>query len=167
MVGLLDIAPVVEPVIVGDVTIECRGISLKGIVSLIQRFPSLQTALLSATELGGPSATSDAGSLMTEAPDAIAAILVAGTGPGRSAGIVRQAEEDHAADLPVETQIDLLTAILKATMPNGLSPLVEKLTAMFGAVGSPNLQAIGFDASRPPRPNGVAPTNDSQLPLNV
>lgn len=124
MVGLVDIAPRSETVMVGDVAVPVSGVSARGVAYLLSKFPELRKLMS-----GGDDNTADA--LMKIAPDAIAAIIAAGIGkPG-------DAEEEAAADrLPLEPQTDLLAAILRLTLPRGIGPFAEKLTALMGSVGS-------------------------------
>ncbi|RWF44297.1 MAG: hypothetical protein EOS65_02665 [Mesorhizobium sp.] len=123
MVGLLDIAPLTETVPVGGAQIEVFGVSAKGVVSLLARFPEVRM-LMNGKEVG-------VDRLMQMGGDAIAAVIAAGVGlPGD------EEQEQIAARLPIEAQADLLAAIIKVTLPNGIGPFVEKLTALGAIVGS-------------------------------
>lgn len=117
MVGLLDIAPLTEKVSVGGATVEVSGVSASGIISLIARFPEFRL-LMTGKEV-------DVGSLIAMGGQAVAAIIAAGVGfPGD------EAQEAAAARLPLEAQTDILAAIIKVTLPNGIGPFFEKLTAL-------------------------------------
>jgi hypothetical protein len=132
MVGLVDIAPAVEKVDCGGARpIECYGVSARGVASLLGRFPELRK-MMSGGEVG-------ADDLMKMAPDAISAIIAAGVGkPG-------DPETEESADrLPIDTQIDLIAAILRLTMPKGVGPFVEKLASAMGS-----LNVDGQSASAP------------------
>lgn len=119
MVGLLDIAPVGEKVTIDGKEVECIGVSVKGLALLIMRFPELKGLL------NGNLAEFTADRLFQVAPDAIAAIIAAGTGtPGDDKA------EKIAASLPLETQYDLLAAIGRRTMPGGAGPFVERINAL-------------------------------------
>jgi hypothetical protein len=122
MASLLDIAPLTETVSVRGTDIPVTGVSAKGIAHIMARFPEVREMMVGREvsvdrliELGG---------------DAVGAIIAAGTGnPG---------DPDHeriAAGLLLEEQADLLAVILRVTLPKGVGPLVEKLTAMGGALG--------------------------------
>lgn len=122
MASLLDIAPLTETVSVRGTDIPVTGVSAKGIAHIMARFPEVREMMVGREvsvdrliELGG---------------DAVGAIIAAGTGhPG---------DPDHeriAAGLLLEEQADLLAAILRITLPKGVGPLVEKLTAMGGVLG--------------------------------
>lgn len=121
MVGLLDIAPQSEKVAGVDVT----GVSIKGIISLIGRFPELK-AMLSGQRV-------DAETMQKLAPDAVAAIIAAGCGsPGDPKA------EDIAATMGLERQLDFIEAIIRMTMPGGFGPFVarlEKLGVLGAALG--------------------------------
>lgn len=117
MSGLLSIAPVTETIDVLGSPVTVRGVSARGIASLLGRFPELRM-LMSGKEV-------DATKLMAIAPDGVAAIIAAGTG---SPGDVDA--ETIADQLPLDSQADLLGAILRITLPKGIAPFVEKLAAL-------------------------------------
>ncbi|TGQ69517.1 hypothetical protein EN829_015040 [Mesorhizobium sp. M00.F.Ca.ET.186.01.1.1] len=117
MVGLLDIAPLTEKVTVSGKQIEVFGVSAAGIASLITDFPEIKK-LMSGKEV-------DVSSLLAMSGDAIAAVIAAGVGhPGD------EAYQTAAGRLPLEAQVDILGAIIKVTLPNGIGPFLEKLTAL-------------------------------------
>lgn len=117
MPGLLDIAPAVETVEIRGTKVEVYGVSVKGIAYLLQRFPELR-AMLSGREVS-------ADRLIEIGGDAVAAIIAAGTGyPGN------EQAEAVAGSLSLDEQADLLAAIVKLTMPGGVGPFVEKLSAL-------------------------------------
>lgn len=117
MVGLVDIAPAAKKVDCGGVSVEVYGVSVRGIASLLSRFPELRK-LMTGAEV-------DPQTLVSMAPDAVASIIAAGVGkPGD------QETEAIADRMPVGMQTDLLTAILSLTMPRGLGPFVEKLATL-------------------------------------
>lgn len=122
MVGLLDIAPLTVKVSVRGTDVSVTGVSARGLVSLISRFPELQDLM------GGRAVSPER--LMSFGGNVVAAIIAAGTGtPGD------EAAEKIAGDLPVDEQADLLAAILRVTLPRGLGPFVEKLNELGGALG--------------------------------
>jgi hypothetical protein len=68
--------------------------------------------------------------LVKMVPDAIACVIAAGTGsPGDPAA------EAVAESLGAQDQLELLEAILEATLPKGPGPFVEKLMALASVVG--------------------------------
>lgn len=151
-ISLLDIAPYVERVTIGSQTIECRGIGSRSLVRLLQRFPTLRDVLSKAVSQGSQDLDFDLPSLLAETPDAIAAILAAGTGHPED-----PEHEEAAAELPMEVQADLLTGVLKATMPEGVGPFVEKVMAAFASIrgsAAPSLPVTGFGEESQSRPNG-------------
>lgn len=122
MASLLDIADVGETVTVRGQAILVSGVSAHGIAVLLSRFPVLREAL------AGREVSAER--LVEVGPDAVAAIIAAGTGaPGN------ERAEAVAASLPVGDQIDLVEAILRVTLPRGVGPLVERVAAMAGALG--------------------------------
>jgi hypothetical protein len=125
MSGLLDIIPASASVDVGGVSVAVSGVSVKGIGSLLGRFPEIQDALSG----GGITAEK----LISLAPDAVAAIMAAGCGfPGNAD------QEAAAAGLPLGAQVDLLSAIITATLPRGVGPLVDQVKALSGSLGLSN-----------------------------
>jgi hypothetical protein len=77
MAGLLDIVPASASVDVGGVSVAVSGVSVKGIASLLARFPEIQGAMT------GEGITAD--KIIALAPDAVAAIIAAGCGaPGNA-----------------------------------------------------------------------------------
>jgi hypothetical protein len=117
MVGLLDIAPLTETVTVRDQSIEVTGVSAKGVAQLLLRFPELR-ALISGREVGLEQ-------LLALGGDIVAAVIAAGCG---QAGDARA--EAAAGYLGLDDQAELLAAIMKLTMPQGIGPFVDKLSRM-------------------------------------
>lgn len=123
MVGLIDLAPGGEEVKVRGQLVSVPGVSAAGFASLLFRFPALQE-LMSGKEV-------DAEELKKFGIEAVAAIIAAGTGtPGDLKA------ETAAAGLPIGEQLDLLAAILRVTLPEGIGPFVEKLHVVGGLLGS-------------------------------
>jgi hypothetical protein len=138
MVGLTDVVPATLKVKVAGTEIDVYGVSGEGLAVLIGRYPELKLVMT------GRVAELDADTLMKNVPTAIAAIIAAGTGdPGNKTA------EAVAAKLPLETQFDLLAAIVKMTMPGGVHPFVEKLSALRGIVQG--VKGPGTISSKPPK----------------
>ncbi len=120
MVGLVDIAPATERVAVRGQEIEVSGVSAAGVAMLLARFPDLRK-LFGGRDVGMEE-------MMAVGGDLVTAIIAAGTGsPGDPAA------EEAAGRLGIDEQADLLSAILRVTLPKGVGPFVEKLLAL-GAV---------------------------------
>lgn len=131
MVGLLDIVPAEETVEAGGQSVRVIGISALGLGHLLGRFPELRM-LMSGQEVS-------VDRLMEIGGEAVAAIIAAGCGyPGNP-----DAERVSVA-LPVGEQADLLGAIIRLTMPQGVGPFMEKLTALSGALDSGNERTQAF-----------------------
>lgn len=137
MVGLIDIAPVTTTVVIRGNTLTVVGVSAKGVAHLLARFPQLRAlmtgrdvALDEIIRLGG---------------DVVAAIIAAGIGkPGDE-------DQEQAVDnLTLEEQADLLLAIVKLTIPNGVGPLVEKLSGLGMNPGQGGASATLASKSRRP-----------------
>jgi hypothetical protein len=140
MVGLIDIAPHIETIEVQGAPVAVHGISAKGLATLLGRFPELRK-LMSGQEV-------QAEELMTMGGDAIAAIIAAGCGyPGD------EKAEAVAGKLAIDTQADLIGAILRLTLPAGLGPFVEKLTALGGILdAAPSATAPALRSPKPSMP---------------
>lgn len=119
MSGLLSIAPQIETVEILGSKIPVPGVSLRGVAALLARFPELRALLTGNADRIKPE------DLAAKAPEAVAAIIAAGLGYPDD-----EAQEDAAERLPIEAQADLLAAILKVTLPNGLASFAEKLTKL-------------------------------------
>jgi hypothetical protein len=69
----------------------------------------------------------EAAQLMAMGGDAVSAVIAAGCGyPGD------EKAEAVAGKLSLDAQADLLASILRLTLPKGIGPFVEKLTALGG-----------------------------------
>ncbi|MCX7344343.1 MAG: hypothetical protein NTU78_01140 [Alphaproteobacteria bacterium] len=130
MVGLLDIAPLTQTVLVRDHPIEVTGVSAKGMAQLLLRFPELR-ALITGREVG-------LDQLLALGGDIVAAVIAAGCGQ------VGDAQAEAAAGrLGLDDQAELLAAVMTLTMPQGIGPFVDKLARMGlkpaagGASGTP------------------------------
>jgi hypothetical protein len=138
MAGLLDIAPRVESVAVGGSAVDVYGVSASGIAALLSRFPELRM-MMSGKDVGIER-------LMEMGGDVVAAIIAAGCGlPGNPDA------EAIAARLGIEEQADLLSAVLRLTMPGGVGPFVDKLKSLGGSLG---LEAsVAEPATKSPKPS--------------
>ncbi len=123
MASLLDIAPAGRTVPVRGTDVAVTGVSAAALVGLLRRFPTLLTAF------AGGSLTADA--IADAAPDAIAAILAAGTGSSGD-----QAAETAAAGLAVGDQLSLLSAVVEETLPDGVEGFTQRLEGLVAAAGA-------------------------------
>lgn len=138
MVGLIDIAPSVETVDPQGLAVTVHGVFAKGVAHLLGRFPELPK-LMSGQQV-------EADQLMAMGGDAVAAIIAAGCRyPGDDKA------EAVAGKLAIDVQADLLAAIVRLTLPAGLGPFVEKLTALGGILDAA-LSATA-QALKSPRPS--------------
>jgi len=116
MSTLLDIANNPRTVPVQGHDIEVIGISAEGLTSLMLRFPEI------GKMLSGGASNIDTAALAKMAPEAVAAVIAAGTGhPGE------EKHERAAARLGIDDQLALLDEILRLTFPRGIGPFVERL----------------------------------------
>lgn len=123
MPGLMDIAPLTDKVTVGEAEVTLYGVSARGIAHLLARFPELRK-LMAGVEV-------EADDLMRMGGDVVNAIIACGCGY-----VGKQEAEAKVDQLPADVQLDMLTKIIKLTMPGGVGPFVEKLTALGGSVAA-------------------------------
>jgi hypothetical protein len=135
MVGLVDIAPATERVTIRGQEVEVFGVSAAGVAQLLARFPDLRK-LFSGRDIGMEE-------IMAVGGDLVAAIIAAGTGdPGDPAA------EEAAGRLGIDEQADLLSAILRVTLPKGVGPFVEKLLALGAALDASSAVSVPATTSR-------------------
>jgi len=155
MVGLLDIAETVGSVTVGGKQVSVYGISFEGVAKLLGRFPILVNLLTQKSVT--------AADLLASGPEAVAAMIAAGCGyPGNDVA------EEKASRLAIDTQLDLLSETLKRTMPKGVGPFVEKLTAlgnMLGGGGASETLPVGAIKLR--AKSSPKPSNSSEQQATV
>lgn len=143
MVSLMDVGEARETVPIRNKDVEVTGITAKGLLVLLSRFPEVRKMVASRGQ------DVSAEDLMTLAPEAIACVIASGCGsPGD------KKMEAVAAGLNAGEQLDLLGSILRLTFPQGVLPFVEKLTSMVG------MGSLGADGT------GWAPGMKSQEELN-
>lgn len=130
--GLIDIGPNSEMVPIRKnedgslVSVEVLGVSAKGIVEVFKRYPEMMEWFK-----GGKV---DLTTLISQAPDAMAAVIAAGCGDAGN----EQAEE-IASNLPMEAQLAILEAIGRQTFAlNGFGPFVQKIIALAAQAKSNN-----------------------------
>ena len=115
-----------------------HGISAKGVAHLLGRFPELRM-LMTGQEV-------ETAQLMAMGGDAVAAIISAGCGyPGD------EKAETVAGKLSLDAQADLLASILRLTLPRGIGPFVEKLTALGGVLDA--APSDSAPVSKSPKPS--------------
>lgn len=123
MATLFDIAIATRKVAVGPVEIDVYGVSASTIVSILGRFPGIVDAYQKGS-------TDLIEILLQHGGEAMTAAVAAACGyPGDARA------EKQAALLPADTQMTIVMEAIKITMPDGLDPFVNKLTALLGAFG--------------------------------
>jgi hypothetical protein len=123
MPGLLDIAPVHETIEIRGQPVTVSGITLKGVASLLSRFPDLGALF------GGQQLASD--KLAELGSDIIAALIAAGCGAPEDPDV-----EAVAVSLSLGEQVELLNAVIRVTMPRGVGPFVEQIKSLGNLVSS-------------------------------
>lgn len=148
--SILDIRRKTETVNVDDEnTVEVNGLSFDTIGQLLERFPILFEALSGRLGSGFPD-------LIKKAPDAVAAVIAAGTGE-----LNNKKAEKIAKDLPIGVQLELCQAIGRVTFPKGVRPFLEAVNATFGATTVPASVAPDM---RSPKPSSNS--KDTSTPLS-
>jgi hypothetical protein len=119
MPSLIDIAVVTEPVTVGGVTFEVRGLTAKAIGQILVKFPAIRAAWIKR----------DVGieQWFETVPELIPIVIAAGIGKADD-----PVEIAAAAELSADTQMALLAPVWKLTMPDGIGPFVDRLTSLVG-----------------------------------
>lgn len=139
MVGLIDLAPTTETVDIQGEPVSVCGVSAKGLAHLLGRFPELRM-LMTGQEVQPER-------LMAIGGDAVGAIIAAGCGyPGD------ETAEAVAVCLSLDAQTDLLAVILRLTLPKGIGPFVEKLTALGGILHADDAQSDTVPATKSRNP---------------
>jgi hypothetical protein len=142
MGSLLDLAPAPATVRVGTTEISVTGVSVGVIVALLWRFPELQRMMAKAE-----GEEINAADLMMLGGKATSAIIAAGCGEAGNPEYERV-----AGSIPAAAQSDLLAAILKLTMPDGIVPFAERLVGLAQTVGLTGSEPESPSASEPAQP---------------
>lgn len=135
---LTDLLPALtlgETVDVLGMPIECRPLKLSELASLLLRFKN--AVRLTKDEKGAATVRLDAGTIAALGPEALAAVLAAGTG---SPGDPEQ--EAAAAALPPGVQTRLFGTILRLSAPEGIIPFIRDLVALMGGRLDPEAEAV-------------------------
>ena len=147
MAGLTDIIPVAKRVMIptddGEKPVDVRGLSTSDLSYIIARYPDLMS------KLGGGITVA---LIMKAGPEVMASVIAAACGdPGSKAA------EDVAASLSAGVQAEILTHVVKLTMPRGPGPFVELLKA----AGLDLSHVAGVSASIAQTPSATSSPVDS------
>jgi hypothetical protein len=128
MADLLDIVPstAVEVVKIDGQRVTVRGLRVDAVASIVARFPNIVGLLLGGLSTGdiGPKFIGQFGA-------AVGPIIAAGCGH-----LGDEKYEQHASTaFLLEDQLRLVTAIIRATCPNGFGFFAEMLTKLNSAAG--------------------------------
>lgn len=137
MVSLLDVGELSEEVPVRGKMLTVKGVSGKGVLVILQRFPEVRKIV---SQKGNEVSSQD---LINLAPEAVACVIAAGCGmPGNKDA------EQVASELGVGEQLELLDVIFRLTFPTGFGPFVEKLMklAETSSVGGASGWAAGMSS---------------------
>lgn len=147
MASFLDIAPLAETVTVRGKDFEVRGLALEDLANTIYRFPQLRGLLPAAVRPGAEEPALDVKSILGLGPEICAALIACATGKAGD-----PAEEAAIAKLGIAELFAFIEAILRLSFPGGLTPFVERLTALMGgpgAAGESLGRALGLSSSLP------------------
>jgi hypothetical protein len=144
---LADLAAMSEDVPVGTSFITVHGISAKNALAIFKRFPKL-LSLINGFDLG---------TFIDAAPEAVSAIIAAGTGHFGD----EQAEAD-AGNITIEVQFDILQAIGRLTFKSGFGPFVERIMRLGGSVPDFASSGKAQDTKSPPPSSSSSPPDTPQ-----
>ena len=148
--SLDDIGGVMIRVPVGESFAMVRGLSFVDILGLFQRYPEARKWFGQGLK---------AQDLLALAPAAIGAVIAGGFGK-----LGDDAAEAKASSINVETQLDLLTAIGKATFRDGFGPFVKRLAEALGVVESASFGKAQATNSLPQSNPSSPPVSPSETP---
>lgn len=120
MPSLIDIASATETV----AGVQIHALSGSDIAELLGRFVQLRQLMT------GVAVSSE--DLVTMAPEAVAAVIASSTMTVREKADpeIKQLSEKAAASLAVGTQVDFLDAIIRLSIPSGISSFMERLAGL-------------------------------------
>lgn len=125
MSTLLELANAGRELTFGEKKITVYGVSAEDLVGIITKYPLIMKAF-SGVDVETPD-------IMKVAPQAIADIIAVGTGNKPTDENLKAARR-----LPVEMQLDIVSAIIKQTFPTGgVGPFVQKLEGLGLLVAGP------------------------------
>jgi hypothetical protein len=157
MVGLLEIAPVDESVDIDGQQLSVPGISGLGFAHLLQCYPELRNFF------GNGVVEMNAKSIIEKGPKIASAVMAAGCGyPGDAKA------EKKLETFSVGTQVEILNAVLRKTLPRGFGPFVADLAALMERI-SPQTMAERIKAAGQGKPstNSHKPSNASSPSADI
>lgn len=143
--SIFEVCPATVVVEVNQKKHKVHGIPIKVILELVGRFPGMGVMLTGGSISGE--------SMLQFGGDAVHSLIAAGFKKWHD-----KEAETRASEWPLETQVDFLTGIIKATMPSGYGPFREKVVAAMAMVkvetvdeGAPATQSAAQPAPQPAR----------------
>lgn len=130
-----------------ETDVDVRGLSIQHISDLIARFPEVVEQFD-----GGLNALA----LLKLGPFMASAIMAYGCGCGRDADA-----EKVLAELPLGTQAEILSIIVRLTAPKGVGPFVELLKALGLDLATVRSAALSASQSAKPSPTSSAEATPS------
>lgn len=127
MVSILDIKRRSSVVETPDGDITVYAVSAAGITSIMSLVPTVRKLMAGTAKLEELSIET----LISVAPDFVAAVIAAGVDAGDDAATI-----EAAGKLAIGIQVDILKGVLEASMPKGLGPFLESLAGITSALAS-------------------------------
>lgn len=140
MTSFADLAPAIEIVKIRGATFELRGLPFKRCCELIGKFPEIVSAFDGKTDIA---------TLLAHVPRAGALLVAHAMDRGEDEALIASFDEN----LVLGEQVELVNAVLKASLPNGRRPFVELLET-FG-VNLPGGEMTSETASPLPSPRSL------------
>jgi hypothetical protein len=100
----------------GDVEVDVRGLTIQDVSDLLMRFPDL---------VGAFDGKMDVGSMMKWGPQVLAAIMAYACGAANDRKV-----EDSLLSMPLTSQVEILTIVVRLTAPKGVGPFVALVKAL-------------------------------------
>lgn len=139
MPSLIDIASATEKV--ADVAV--HALSGADIADLLSRYPDLRKAV------SGVEISVDA--LIATMPDAVAAVIAMATMSRSEKTVPEQVKknEQAASELAVGLQVDMLDAIIRLSLPSGITPFMERLETLSAGLRGGRGAALATKSPKP------------------
>jgi hypothetical protein len=150
MTSLLDIGPLTEEVEIRGVTLVVQGLTAGHLFQLFAEYPDMRKLL------DGKPDSSPQEIMLALAPDLIAKIIAMATGQANNKEVEAKAKTMGASD-----QLTILTAVQKLSVPEGISPFVDRVTQLMQGSTPPTVSA------RTSSPSSVNTATRSPVPFSA
>jgi hypothetical protein len=152
MVHLHDVVPAQVRVTIaladGEQEVDVRGLTFQDISDLIARFPDVLSSLKDGF---------DASVILKMGPVVVAAVMAYGCGAANDTKV-----EAILSQLPLGTQVEILTAIMNQTAPKGAGPFVKLLK--LAGLDLSTVRSAMTSAQASPAPLDTSSSKDTDSP---